>query len=368
MGARDGALSVRSSHAPAAGLVARNRAAAPAGSLVMALESWIRDRLTLPAVCAPMTLVSGPELVAEACKAGVIGALQPANAGSFEAFEAWMDQISQALKRHADSHPGARIAPLAINLSTTKSEAEVDADLALSIRHGVRIFISAMGNPTEIARKVHDAGGVLWHDVTTIRFAEKAIAGGVDGLTCIGAGGGGHSGTISHLALIPRIRAMFDGVIVMAGAVTTGAAIRAAEILGADLAYLGTRFIATKEALGPQEYKDLLVSETSDKLIYTNRVTGVPSNWFKQSLRSKGLDPDDLPIPAGPRAGHGHLPPQARPWKTIFSAGQGIDLIEDVPSVAELVRRLRQDYVAACQVPDMAAAARLADEAANAAE
>jgi nitronate monooxygenase len=254
---------------------------------------------------------------------------------------------------------------VAINLSTTKSEAEVAADLALSIRHGVKLFISAMGNPTEVAKRVHDEGGVLFHDVTTIAHAEKAIRAGVDGLTCIGAGGGGHSGTISHLALVPRIRAMFDGVIVMAGAVTTGAAVRAAEILGADLAYLGTRFIATREALGPQEYKDFLVSETSDKLIYTNRITGVPSNWIKASLRSKGLDPDDLPQPAGPRGGYGHLPPEARPWRTIFSAGQGVDLIEDIPSVAALVRRLRQEYVAACDIPDMAAAARLADEAAS---
>ena len=151
----------------------------------------------------------------------------------------------------------------------------------------------------------------------------------------------------------------------MAGAVTTGAAIRAGEILGADLSYLGTRFIATQEALGPQEYKDLLVSETADKLIYTNRITGVPSNWLKESLRSKGLDPDDLPSSATRTVGYDHLPPQARPWKTIFSAGQGIDLIDDIPSVAELVRRLRQEYVAACEIPDMSVAARLADEAAT---
>ena len=158
----------------------------------MALETWVRERLTLPAVCAPMTLVSGPELVAEACKAGVIGALQPTNAGSLEAYEAWMDQISESLKRAADARPQDPIAPLAVNISATKSAAEVEADLAVSLRHGVKIFISVMGNPTEIAKRVHDHGGVLFHDVTTIAHAEKAIRAGVDGLTCIGAGGGGH--------------------------------------------------------------------------------------------------------------------------------------------------------------------------------
>ena len=329
----------------------------------MALDTWIRDSLTLPAVCAPMTLVSGPDLVAEACKAGVIGALQPANAGSFEGFQAWMRQIDDSLKRHADANPKARIAPLAINLSSTKSPVELADDLALSIRHGVRIFISVMGNPTEIARRVHDAGGILIHDITTMAHAEKAIGAGVDGLTCIGAGGGGHSGTISHLALIPKIRAMFDGIVIMAGAVSTGAAVRAGEILGADLSYLGTRFIATKEALGPDEYKELLVSETAKELIYTSGVTGLPSNWLKESLRRKGLDPDNLPRPSGHSRDYSHLPKQARPWKTIFSAGQGIDLIDDVPSVAELVRRLRREYVAACTIPDMADIARLVDEA-----
>lgn len=332
----------------------------------MAIPQWVHERLVLPAIAAPMTLVSGPALVAEACKAGIVGALQPNNAGSFEGFSAWMRQIAEAVSRHVDVHPHEPIAPLAINLSTSKSTSELNSDLALSARYGVSIFISAMGNPTELAKKVHDQGAILFHDVTNIRHAEKAIRAGVDGLTCIGAGGGGHSGTLSPLVLIPKIRSIFSGVIVMAGAVTTGAAIRAAEILGADLSYLGTRFIATQEALGPPEYKNWLVSETSDQLVYTNRITGVPANWIRESLRSKSLDPDNLPLPTLPQNGYGHLPPAARPWKTIFSAGQGIDLIDDIPTVSVLVKRLRQEYVAACNVRDMQEAARLVDRVSDA--
>jgi nitronate monooxygenase len=331
----------------------------------MALDPALRSRLTLPAICAPMTMVSGPALVAAACKAGVMAGLPTANAGPFERLSAWMDQISDELKRHADLHPDRPPAPLAVNLSGNKPEAETLADLELCARHGVKVFITAMGSPREKVKQVHDVGGILIHDITTVVHAEKAIAAGVDGVTCIGAGGGGHSGLMSHLVLIPKVRAMFDGVIVLAGAVTEGRAIRAAEILGADLSYLGTRFIATQESSAPDHYKQLLVGQTSDQLIYTPRISGIPANWLKESMRQNGLDPDDLPKP-GPQRGYGHLPPEVRPWRTLFSAGQGIDLIQDVPSVEALVRRLRQEYVAACQIPDMAEAARLANKALDA--
>jgi nitronate monooxygenase len=210
---------------------------------------------------------------------------------------------------------------------------------------------------------VHDFGGRVFHDVTSLRFAEKAITAGADGLNCIGAGGGGHSGTISHLALIPRIRAMYDGIIVMAGAVSTGAVIRASEILGADLAYLGTRFIATRESDAPDEYKDLLVTETSTDLIYTGGVAGVPANWLVESIRKVGLDPSNLPQPLGKGMRHDHLPPGVQPWRNVFSAGQGIDLIDDIPKVSELVARLRAEYIAACDLPSFSDAARCASDA-----
>jgi nitronate monooxygenase len=183
----------------------------------------------------------------------------------------------------------------------------------------------------------------VFHDVTSLRFAEKAIAAGVDGMTCIGAGGGGKSGTISHLVFIPKVRQMFGGTIICAGAVTTGAAIRAAELLGADLAYLGTRFIASQESMADPRYKRMLVDAGSPDLRYTAAVGGIPANWLAASMRSAGLNPDAPP--AGPNGAA--LPATAKPWKTVWSAGQGVDLIHDVPTVAELVLRLRREYVAA---------------------
>jgi nitronate monooxygenase len=174
----------------------------------------------------------------------------------------------------------------------------------------------------------------------------------------IGAGGGGHSGTISHLAFVPQIRAMFDGTVVLAGAVSTGATIRAAEILGADLVYLGTRFIATRESSAPDAYKAMLVTGASADVTYTNAVNGIPASWLKASIRSIGLDPENLPRPKG--RGTDHLPAGTKPWRDVWSAGQGIGLINDIPSVAELVHRLRTQYVAACSMPDMAEAAKMA--------
>jgi len=322
----------------------------------MALDPLIRSSLTLPAICAPMFLVSGPDLVREACKAGIVGGLPRQNARSFEEFERWLKDIREALVRHAGD-TGRKIGPVAVNLATRVPEEELGRHFDLCTRHGVDIVITVGGDPTALIRRAHDAGLKVFHDITSLRFAEKAIAAGADGLNCIGAGGGGHSGTISHLALIRTVRSIYDGTIVMAGAVSDGATIRAAEVLGADLSYLGTRFIATVESQAPQAYKDMLVSRRSSDLSYTDRIAGVSANWLLPSIRAAGLDPDDLPQPLGRGMRHDHLPPGAEPWKTIWSAGQGIDLIDDIPTVAELVQRLRRDYVAACRVPDMAAAA-----------
>ena len=332
----------------------------------MAIDPALRNRLTLPAICAPMFMVTGPALVREACKAGVIGALPRQNSRTFEEFEQHLRDIRRDLDAHALTHPGTRIAPIAVNLSRRLPGDQLDEHLRTCRRYGVDIIISATGDPTELIQHAHAHGAQVFHDVTTLHHAEKAIRAGVDGLTCIGAGGGGHSGTISHLALIPRIREIFDGTIVMAGAVSTGAAIRAAEILGADLAYLGTRFIATKEASVDPRYKELLVSQTSTDLLYTGRITGVPANWMKATMVSQGLDPNALPQPTQ-KMGSDHLPEHVKPWKNLWSAGQGVDLIHDIPSVADLVLRLRREYVAACEVPDMAKAARLAEQAHDAA-
>ena len=317
----------------------------------MALAASIRERMTLPAVCAPMFLGSGPDLVGEACRAGIVGALPRANARDIETFEAWLTQINELLARHRDAHPDARIGPLAVNLATRMREDELRENLDLCGKYGVDIIISATGDPTELAQRVHDWGGLLWHDVVSLRFAEKAIAAGVDGLTCVGSGGGGHSGNIGHLVLVPKIREMFDGTLLMAGSISTGAGVRAAEVLGADLAYMGTRFIATQESGVDPAYHDMLVESGSSDLMFTGKIAGVPANWLVRSMERVGLDPRNLPAPEGKGMRHDHLPEGVKPWKNLWSAGQGIDLISDIPRVGELVGRLRAEYLAACSIP-----------------
>lgn len=329
----------------------------------MALDERIRSQICLPAICAPMFLVTGAALVREACKAGIIGGLPRHNARSVEEFESWLKEIRAATEEQRRLFPNRKVGPIAVNLSTRLGPTELGENLDLCRRYGVEIIISAAGNPTELTARVHDCGGKVFHDVTSMRFAERAIRAGVDGLTCIGAGGGGHSGTISHLALIPNVRRIFDGTVILAGAVSNGATIRAAEILGADLAYLGTRFIATQESAVDEDYKRMLVEGTSADLLYTGDIAGVPANWMKASMRRVGLDPDHLPTPVEGRMPQDHLPDGIKPWVNLWSAGQGIDLIQDLPTVAELVRRLRAEYLAACALPSMAEVARLVDEA-----
>jgi nitronate monooxygenase len=323
----------------------------------MALPEELRDRLILPAFAAPMFLCSGVDLATACCKAGIIGSLTRNHCRDLEELEAQLKAVTEALAPCADRDTGHKIGPLAVNITPTFSKEEMKAHLDVCRHYGVRIIVTSVGDPTLNAPLIHDAGMLHFHDATTIRFAEKAVAAGADGIIAIGAGGGGHSGTISHFALIPLVRAMFDGVVVMAGAVSNGAAIRAAEILGADLAYLGTRFIATREAAVSDVYKDMLVAGGVTEVIYTRGVNGLPANWLKASLRSIGLDPDNLFIPEGRSTDH--LPVGKKPWHEIWSAGQGIGLINDLPSVAELVRRLSEEYLAACATPDMSAAAAL---------
>ena len=334
----------------------------------MAIDPSLRDRFVLPAVCAPMFLVSNPAMVMAACTSGIMGALPRQNARSFEIFESWLRDIRAGLDAHAAANPGARIGPFAVNLATKLEAGDMDRHVKLCRRYGVDVIISATGNPVELAQCVHDNGLKIFHDVISFRFAEKAIAAGCDGLTCVGAGGGGHSGNIGHLVLVPRIRRIFGGTLLMAGSISTGAAIRAAEILGADLAYMGTRFIATQEAAVDPDYARMLVENRSEDLMFTPKIAGVAANWLVPSMERLGLDPKALPVPEGRGMSHDHLPAGVRPWKNLWSAGQGIDLIDDVPTIADLVLRLRREYVAACAAPSFAEVARLVDRALDAAE
>jgi nitronate monooxygenase len=329
----------------------------------MALAEKLRNSLTLPAFAAPMFLVSGTELAIACCQAGIVGSLTRNHCRDFEEMEAQLRTVSEALARFADAHPDRVIGPLAMNITPNFSPDEFRTHLECCRRYGVRIIVTSVGDPTLNAPLVQEYGMFHFHDATTIRFAEKAAAAGADGIVCIGAGGGGHAGTISHLAFIPQVRAMYDGMIVLAGAVSTGAVIRAAESLGADLAYVGTRMIATQESAAPDEYKAMLLEGGVTDVIYTKGVNGMPASWLKASLRSIGLDPDNLFIPEG--RGTEHLPAGKTPWRDIWSGGQGIGLIHDLPTVAELVARLQAEYIAACAVPDMVLAARAALAAAQ---
>jgi nitronate monooxygenase len=324
----------------------------------MALQQEIRDRLTLPAVAAPMFLCSGVNLAAASCNAGVIGSLTRNHCRDVEEFESQLKGVAEQVARYRDVNPGNKLGPLAVNIATHIVGDDMRAHLALCKRYGASLVITSVGDPSATVPLVHEAGLIHYHDATSLRFAEKAIAAGVDGIVAIGAGGGGHSGILSHLAFIPQVRAMFDGTVVLAGAVSNGATIRAAEILGADLAYLGTRFIATREAAAPDEYKAMIVAGTAADVMYTDGVNGMSAMWLKASLRANGLDPDKLPKPL--KRGTEHLPGGVKPWKTVWSAGQGIGLINDIPSVAELVHRLQTEYVAACATPDMSRAAAAA--------
>jgi nitronate monooxygenase len=296
-----------------------------------------------------MFLCSGPALAAACCQSGIIGSLTRNHCRDIEELEHQLQSVTAALARFANQNPAAIIGPLAVNISPSFSTEEFRTHLHLCRRYGVRIIVTSVGDPSQNAPLVQEYGLLHFHDATTIRFAEKAAAARVDGIVAIGAGGGGHAGTISHLAFIPQIRAMFAGTVVMAGAVSTGAVVRAAEMLGADLAYMGTRFIATQESDAPPAYKQMLVEGGAADVIYTKGVNGLPASWLKASLREAGLDPDHLFIPAG--RGTEHLPPGKTPWRDIWSAGQGIALIHDIPPVAELVARLTAEYHAACAVP-----------------
>ena len=324
----------------------------------MPLPDDLRQGLALPAFAAPMFLVSGTDLAIACCKAGIIGSLTRNHCRDMVEMEQQLRTVTDALARSADADPGRIIGPLAMNISPTFSQDEFRAHLDVCRRYGVRIIVTSVGDPTLNAPLVQEYGMLHFHDATTLRFAEKAAAAGADGIVCIGAGGGGHAGTISHLAFIPQVRAMFGGIIVMAGAVSTGAIIRAAEVLGADLAYIGTRMIATRESAAPDAYKAMLVDGNVTDVMYTRGVNGLPASWLKASLRSAGLDPENLFIPESRSTEH--LPAGMTPWRDIWSGGQGIGLIQDIPEVADLVNRLQHEYLAACATPDMAGAVRAA--------
>jgi nitronate monooxygenase len=290
-----------------------------------------------------MFLVSGPDRVVEACRAGVLGTFPALNQRSSEGFEAWLDEIETRLAKARDS--GEAPAPYGVNLIVHRSNPRVDADLALIVKHKVPLVITSLGAVSELVDAVHAYGGLVFHDVINIRHAEKAASAGVDGLIAVCAGAGGHAGTLSPFALVPEIRSFFDKTILLSGVMSTGRHIAAALMLGADLAYLGTRFIATRESLAPEEFKQMTLAGRAADIVYTPAISGVAGNFMRQSLIANGLDPDNLP--PKPEMNMSREARDKRAWKHVWSAGQGIGSIQDVPTTAELCARMKREYAEA---------------------
>jgi nitronate monooxygenase len=320
----------------------------------MAIPAVMQGRLSLPAIGAPMFIVSGPELVIAQCKAGIVGSFPALNARPQEMLEEWIVQIKGELAAF-EAETGRKAAPFAVNQIVHGSNDRLEHDVAVCIRQQVPIIITSLRPPSEVVKAVHGYGGIVLHDVISIRHAEKALEQGVDGLILVCAGAGGHAGTLSPFALVSEVRRFYDGTVILSGAVTTGRAILAAQAIGADLAYLGTRFIATREANARDEYKAMLVENSAKDIVYTNAISGVHGNYLRPSLVAAGLDPDALPVADKDKmnfaAGRRNRPAA---WRDIWGAGQGLGSITDVPTVAECVARLRAEYAVAGQALDRA--------------
>ena len=311
----------------------------------MSLPDHIKNNLSLPVVAAPMFLVSGPELVTACCKAGVMGTFPALNARPIEQLDGWLGDINEELQNHKVAHPNSKTAPIGVNLIVHRSNERLAEDLELVKRHEVPVVITSVGHPGPVVDVVHSYGGLVYHDVINMRHAQKAIEAGVDGVILVCAGAGGHAGLMNPFTFVPQVRDMFDGTILLAGTISSGRAVRAAEVLGADLAYMGTRFIATKESIANQGYKDMLAEAQSKDIIYTNKVSGINANFMQQSLDAAGVPYDgaggaDKEIKFAPKD-------ERKAWKHVWSAGQGVGEINDNPSVADLVATLKREYDAA---------------------
>lgn len=309
----------------------------------MSLPALLDQRLRLPLVAAPMFLVSNPALVMACCNGGIVGSFPALNQRESEGFRAWLGEIEAGLDDSA--------APYAVNLIVHPSNPRLQADLAICVEHRVPIAITSLGAVKEVVDAVHSYGGLVFHDVTTRRHAEKAAQAGVDGLIAVAAGAGGHAGTWSPFALLAEIRQFFDKTLLLAGCLNHGHEILAAQLLGADLAYMGTRFIATQDNDAPDAYKRMLLEAHAADIIHTPAVSGVPASFMRQSLEQAGYDLKHLQDKAAIDYGEKLKPisDEAKAWKTVWSAGQGAGGIDDLPHVTELIARLDQEYRTALQ-------------------
>lgn len=314
----------------------------------MSLPASLRDRLRLPLIAAPMFLVSGPALVTAACRAGVVGSFPTANCRTVEELDVWLAGMADDAKRAADGE-GHAPAPWCPNLIVHRSNPRVPDDLAAVLRHKAEIVITSVGSPEPVMKPLKDAGCLVLADVASVRHAEKAVAAGVDGLVLLTAGAGGQTGWANPFAFVRAVRAFWDGIVVMAGGMADGHAVAAAQALGCDLAYMGTKFIATRESMAKDGYKQMLISSRLDDVLLTRAFTGLETNMLRPSIAAAGLDPDNLPVRGGIDISKDinaaeRERPDARRWKDIWSAGHSVSGVADVPRVAELVERTAGEY------------------------
>ncbi|NKL08649.1 nitronate monooxygenase [Rhizobium leguminosarum bv. viciae] len=313
----------------------------------MALPPILRDKLRLPVIGSPLFIISHPALTLAQCKAGIVGAFPALNARPESQLDEWLAEITEELARHAAAHPERPAAPFAVNQIVHMSNKRLEHDLSLCVKYKVPIVISSLGAVPEVNAAVHSYGGIVLHDIINNRHAHSAIRKGADGLIAVAAGAGGHAGTLSPFALVQEIREWFDGPLLLAGAIATGGAILAAEAMGADMAYIGSPFIATEEARAADAYKQAIVEGAASDIVYSNYFTGVHGNYLKPSIVAAGMDPDNLPLADVSKMDFEQAVGGAKAWKDIWGSGQGISAIKAVEPVANLVDRLEAEYRAA---------------------
>lgn len=308
--------------------------------------TFIKD-LSLPAIAAPMFLISGPELVISCCKNGIVGTFPALNQRTSEGFEEWLIQIKSELQKF-EKETGIKPAPFGVNLIVHQSNPRVEADLKLCMKHKVPLIITSLGAVSQVVQAIHSYGGLVFHDIIKKRHAEKAAEAGVDGLILVAAGAGGHAGTINPMILIEEIKKFFHKTIVLSGCISTGRDIASAMQMGADLAYMGTRFINTTESKATDAYRQMIIDAGANDVIYTAAVSGVHANFLAASLKAAGITEEDLKKDVKVDFGK-ELDTEAKAWKTIWSAGQGVAMIDDVLPVADLIKKLKTEFKSAIE-------------------
>lgn len=312
------------------------------------LAEGLRRRLSLPAIAAPMFILSTPDLVIAQCKAGIVGSFPALNARPIALLDEWLHRITEELAAWDRDHPDTPSAPFAVNQIVHKSNDRLQHDVEMCVKHKVPLVITSLGAREDVNAAIHSYGGVVFHDVINQVFAKKAVEKGADGLIAVAAGAGGHAGQLSPFALVQELRGWFDGPIALSGSIARGDSILAAQAMGADFGYIGSAFIATREAHAAEAYKQMVVDSTGEDIVYTNLFTGVHGNYLKPSIVKAGLDPDNLPVsdPSKMNFGSGGNT-DAKAWRDIWGCGQGIGAIDAVLPAGELIARFRREYDAA---------------------